>query len=84
MLEVGGEPNLAKEPVGPDRGGELGPQGLDGDLATMAQVLGQVDRGHAALAHRTLDVISVAERAAKLLQYVRHKNASGTSEVKDM
>ena len=70
VLEVGREPNLPEEPLGADGGGELGPQGLDGDLAAVAQVGREVDRGHAAFADQALDLISVAERGAKLLQYV--------------
>ena len=31
MLEVGGDPDLAEEPVGAERGGELGPEHLDRD-----------------------------------------------------
>jgi hypothetical protein len=70
VLEVGREPDLPEEPVGADRSGQLGPQGLDGDLSAVAQVLGEKDRGHAAFAHQALDLIAVAERGAKLLQNV--------------
>jgi hypothetical protein len=42
-------------------GGEIGPQDLDRDLATLLQVLGEMDGGHAALAQRTLDAIAVGE-----------------------
>ena len=70
VLEVGGEPDLAEEPVGADGGGELGPQGLDGDLAAVAQVFREVDRGHAAFADQALDLVAVAERGAKLLENV--------------
>jgi hypothetical protein len=38
----------------------------------MAQVRGEIDRGHTAFADQTLDLIPVAERGAKLLQNVCH------------
>jgi hypothetical protein len=39
----------------------------------MAQVSGEIDRGHAAFAHQALDLVSLAERGAKLLNYIRHE-----------
>ena len=72
MLEAGGDADLAQEPVRADRGGELGAQGLDGDLAPMPPVLREEDRGHAALADQALDVVAIAERGTKLLQDLGH------------
>ena len=40
---------------------ELGVEDLDGDLAAVLQVLGEVDGGHAALAELALDAVAVAE-----------------------
>ena len=75
VLELGGEPDLAQEPLGADGGGELGFSTLIGDLAVVPKVLRQVDGGHAAFAHQALDLIAVAQRGAKLLQNVRHSPA---------
>ena len=72
MLEAGGEVDLAQEPVGADGDGQLGAQGLDGDAAAVPPVLRQEDRGHATLAHETLDLVAIAERLAELFQHVRH------------
>ena len=63
MLERGDSLDLAQEPLGPDDGGELGAQDLDRDLAVVLQVLGQVDRGHAALAELPLDAVMLGERS---------------------
>ena len=51
----------AEEPLAAEHGGELGVQHLDGDLAAVPQVLGEVDRGHAALAQLALEAIPVGE-----------------------
>ena len=48
MLKIGGELDLGEEALGPDYGGELGPEDLERHLPRVADVLGQVDRGHAA------------------------------------
>ena len=65
MLQVGRGPDLAEEPLGADHGGELGPQDLDGDLAVVPQVLGEVNGGHAALAELALDPIAVGQRGGQ-------------------
>ena len=49
--------DLAEEALGAERGGELGAEHLDGDLAVVLQVVGEVDRGHAALAELALDPV---------------------------
>ena len=61
MLEPGGDLDLAGEPVGAERGGQLGAQHLDRHLAVVLQVLGEVDGGHAALAELALDAVAVGE-----------------------
>ena len=50
VLEVGGDLDLAEEALAAEDGGELGVEDLDGDLAAVLQVFGEIDRGHAALA----------------------------------
>ena len=61
MLEVGGDLDLGEEAVAADDGGELGVEDLDGDLAAVLQVLGEVDGGHAALAQLALETIAVGQ-----------------------
>ena len=50
-------------------GGELGSEHLDGDLPLVAEVVGEVDGGHAALAELVLQPIAVGEG---MTQAVRH------------
>jgi hypothetical protein len=73
VLEVGGDADFPEEAVGADGGGELRPQGLDRDLAAVAQIGREIDRRHAAFAHQPVDLVAVAERGAKLLQDVCHE-----------
>ena len=61
MLQVGGDLDLGEEAVAADDGGELGVQDLDGDLAAVLQVFGEVDGGHPALAQLALEAIAVGE-----------------------
>ena len=61
MAEVGGGLDLAEEALGAERRRQLGPQHLDGDLAVVLEVLGEIDRGHAALAELALDAVAIAE-----------------------
>ena len=50
VLQVGRRLDLGQEALGADQGGQLGLQDLEGDLAFVFEVVGQVDRGHATLA----------------------------------
>jgi hypothetical protein len=45
----------------PSAAASFGAEDLDGDLAVVLQILGEVDRGHAALAELALDSVSVGE-----------------------
>ena len=59
MLEAGGDLDLGEEAVAADDGAQLGVQDLDGDLAVVLEVLGEVDGGHAALAELALEAVAV-------------------------
>ena len=61
MLEVGGELDLGQEPLGADHGGELGPEHLERDPAVVAEVLGEVDGGHAAGADLAVEAVAVRQ-----------------------
>ncbi len=62
MLKVRGRLDLGQEALRPDDGRELGLQDFQRDLTLVAEVLGQVDRGHAALAELALDAVAALER----------------------
>ena len=55
VLQVGGELDLGQEPLGADDRGELGPQHLERHLAVVPEVVGEVDRRHAARADLALE-----------------------------
>jgi hypothetical protein len=61
VLEIGGDLDLFGEAVGADDGGELGAEHLEGDLAVVLQVVGQVNGCHAAVAEFALDTVAVGE-----------------------
>ena len=61
--------DLALEALGAERGGELGQEDLEGDRAVVAEVVRQVDDGHAAAAELALERVAVGEGVA---QAVRH------------
>ena len=61
VLEPGGEADLALEPVGAERGGQLGVQHLERDRAVVLEVLGQVDRGHAAAPELAVERVAVGQ-----------------------
>ena len=51
-----------REALGAERGGQLGAQDLHRHLAVVLEVLGEVDRRHAALAELPFDAVAVGER----------------------
>ena len=73
MLELGGGLDLVDEPLGAEHGGELGLEHLDRDLSVVPQVLGEVDRRHAARAELALDAVAVGEGGREALCHVAHE-----------
>ena len=61
MLEIRGDLDLAVEPLGAERGGEVRTQDLDRDLPLVAQVLREVDSRHAATAEFAFNGVAVSE-----------------------
>jgi hypothetical protein len=61
VLEACGGGDLPQKALGPEHGGELRPEDLERDLSLVLQVLGQVDRGHAALTELMLDAVAALE-----------------------
>ena len=70
MGEPGGEPDLALEALGAECGGELGAEDLDGDVAVVLEVVGEVDGGHAALAQLALEAVAGGEGVSQLVWYI--------------
>jgi hypothetical protein len=61
MGQPGGDLDLAQEPAAAESGGQVGPQHLDGTLASVADVVGQADQRHAAGAGLAFDDLAVGE-----------------------
>ncbi len=68
VLEVGGGPDLGQKTLSTDDGGKLGPQHLDRDLAAVAQVVGQIHGGHAALPQLAVDPVAVGQTCREAVE----------------
>ena len=82
VLEPGGEPDLALEPLRAERRGQLRMQHLERDGAVVSEVPGEVDRGHAAAPKLALEAVAVGqgglERVASFAQMERRAGISFT------
>ena len=76
MLEPGGEPDLPLEALGAEGGGKLGEEDLERDRAVVLEVLGEVDRGHAAAPELALEGVAVGESRLEQGLRVHRKRAS--------
>src|SRR6059036_2544586 len=76
MLQLCGDVDLATEPLDPQRGCELRAQHLDGYLAVMPQVLGEVHGGHPARAELALDRVSPGEGLLETIEAIRYQHLS--------
>jgi hypothetical protein len=71
--QAGSELDLTKEPVGADGGRKVGTEDFQGDLAVVAEVLGQEHHGHAALAELALEVIAAGQAGGELVLQGGHR-----------
>ena len=65
MLQPRGGADFFEETLAAERGGELGPEHLDRDGALVADVVREVDGGHAARAEFPIEPVPVGEGSAK-------------------
>ena len=61
MAETGRDPDLAEKSLGTEHRAELGIEHLDGHLAMVPQVVGQVDGGHPASPELTVEGVAVGQ-----------------------
>ncbi len=66
VLQAGGEPDFTLEAFGTERRRQLRVHHLQGHLAVVPEVAGQVDRGHAPAAELALEEVAVAEGVLEL------------------
>ena len=69
--------DLALEAVGPERGGELGVEHLEGDRTIVLEVVREVDDRHPAAAELALERVAVGEGVAHTLRH-SHAGLPGT------
>src|SRR5262245_38639729 len=74
MLEPRGELDLPLEPLGAERGGELRMEDLERDGAVVAEVLDQIDRGHAPAAELALERIAALQRLPERSERIGHRS----------
>jgi hypothetical protein len=65
MLEPGREADLALEPVGTERSGELGQEHLERYRPVVLDVVGEKDRGHPAAPQLTLEDVAIAKGSSQ-------------------
>jgi hypothetical protein len=64
--------DLALEAFCSERGGQVGIQDFDGDVAVVSRVSSEKDRSHPALADLAIDPVSLWKSVSKLGQQFRH------------
>jgi hypothetical protein len=77
MLQPRGQPDLALEPLVPQRGGQLPVEHLEGDRAVVPEVLRQEHRGHAAAAELAVEGVAAAQAFLELCAQVCQMGAGG-------
>ena len=65
MGQVGGDPDFAQKPIGPERRGQIGTQDLDRHIPFVAEISGQINGGHAAHPEPPLDPVPIGEGRVK-------------------
>jgi hypothetical protein len=72
--------DLAQEPIGAQRGGELRVQHLDRDVAVVGHVVRQVHDRHSTLSQLSLEAVLLRELTAKGRQGLRRDRRLGHAE----
>jgi hypothetical protein len=72
VLQPRGGADLGEEPLAAERGTEVGVEHLDGDVALVAEIVREIDRGHPARAELALNAVAVSETAGETGEDVGH------------
>ncbi len=62
VLEPSGEQDFSLEALGAEHGGEFAVEHFERHRAVVLQVVGEVDRGHAAAAQLSLEAVVIGQR----------------------
>lgn len=68
VLQPGGGSNLGEETFAAERGSQFGEENLDGDVAVMSEVMGEVDGGHPAASEFAHDPIAISEGERQVIE----------------
>jgi hypothetical protein len=71
MVEVGDDPDLAKEAFGSERGGQLGAQHLDRHVSLVLEVASEIHRPHPTGTEAPLHSVPTCQSTAKAIQIDR-------------
>ena len=74
MLQPRGEADFALEPLGAQGAPQVGMQNLERDIAPVAEVTGEIDRGHSARAQGAHDLIFANQGLLQLLGKLHDTN----------
>jgi hypothetical protein len=77
MLQAGGDPDLAGEPLPPEHRTELRAQHLHGDLGVGLEVAGEVHRRHPPVAEFSQDRVALGEQGRYPTRRVDHAGSWG-------
>ena len=72
VLKLGCGLDLPREPIAPERGGQLGAQHFDRDLAMVLDIEGKIDGRHPPRAKLPLDAVAAGQRLRHALESVGH------------
>ena len=75
MIQPGGDLDLSQKPLGPEHRCQLGPEHLDGHGAVVLQVVGEIDRRHAAAAELVREGVAAGERGVETLERLTRHSA---------
>ena len=73
--------DFSEKPLSADDNRQLGLQDLEGDVAVVLQVLGQINRGHPALTQLTLDGVAALEGCIQTRDRIGHGTLQDQTEV---
>ena len=74
MREPGRDLDLPQEPLGADRGRQVGLQHLEGDLPLVLAVVREVDRRHPAAAEYARQRVALRQRCLQVLGDIGHRD----------
>ena len=81
MLQARGEPDLALEALGTERGGQLGVEHLERHRPVVPEVPGEEDRGHAPAAELALEGVPVPQAFLQRRYRIGHDPLYGSGNL---